>query len=157
MVTRSGETGTTQSKGKGGNGLGRADRLNKIFRLETFKDELDIRSKWMGLKALRKGYTPAPYHRKNQGGAHIALHNRAEAAATYLSTVQWGQEHEGDEQPQAQPRVNKVITEEVNIKLDNVTTEEMDRAIKKLKLRKCGGPDGTSIEMFKAMTEEPRK
>ena len=32
----------------------------------------------------------------------------------------------------------------------------MDMAIKKLKQRKCGGPDGTCIEMLKAMLEETR-
>ena len=145
-----------------------ADRINKLFRnslkkdktkqiLNTLKEDLDIRSKWMGLKALRKGYTPTPYHRKSQGGTHIEMYNRAEAAAAYLSTTQWGTNIEESEQQQTQPRTHKVITGEVNIKLDNISEEEMNRAIKKLKMRKCGGPDGTSIEMFKAMTEEPRE
>ena len=33
----------------------------------------------------------------------------------------------------------------------------MDRAIKRLKIRKSGGPDGTTIELFKAMGTEARE
>ena len=81
--------------------MGMQHQLNKLFRsslqadktrqiLDTFREELDVRSKWMWLKALRKGYTPAPYHWKNKGGQHIALTQRAEEVATFLSTAQWG-------------------------------------------------------------------
>ena len=61
---------------------------NSKFMLTSFQADLDLRSKWMGLKWLRKGYAPAPYHRKNQGGEHIPMHARAEEAANYLSTIQ---------------------------------------------------------------------
>ena len=107
----------------------------------------------MGLKALRKGYTPAPYHRKDKEGTHIALTKRAEEAAHYLSTVQWGQQ--ADENNPS--RHNNGITEPVDIKQGDIEEDERNRAIKKLKQRKCGGPDGTSIELFKAMDEGPRK
>ena len=33
----------------------------------------------------------------------------------------------------------------------------MEKAIAKLKNRKSGGPDGTTVEMFKAMEEETRE
>ena len=49
--------------------------------LQTFQEDLDLRSKWMGIRALKTGYKPAPYHRTNQGGQHIPLHQRAEEAA----------------------------------------------------------------------------
>ena len=38
-----------------------------------------------------------------------------------------------------------------------IETDELDRAIKKLKNRKSRGPDGTTVEVFKAMTEESRE
>ena len=70
----------------------KANDLNKQFRaslkkdktkhlLDTFREDLDLRSKWMGIRQLRKGYAPAPYHRKNQGGQHIPMGKRAEEAA----------------------------------------------------------------------------
>ena len=103
---------------------------------------------------LRKGYTPTPYHRKNQGGPHIQLSQRAEEAARYLSEVQWGQ---GTTTMQGDPRGPKVITTQVPVREDEISTEELDKAIKRLKNRKSGGPDGTAIEMFKAMEAEARE
>ena len=87
------------------------------------------------------------------GGAHIALSDRAEEAANYLSTVQWGQEV--GESPTLP--THRVITAEVTTEEGIITIEELDRAIKKLKQRKCGGPDGTSIELFKAMDSDNRQ
>ena len=52
---------------------------------------------------------------------------------------------------------HRVILAEVVMEEGEITMEELDRASRKLKQRKCGGPDGTSIEMFKAMDEGPRK
>ena len=53
--------------------------INKEFRkqlredkakqmMKEFEEDLDLRSKWMGLRMLRKGYTPSPYHRKDTMG-----------------------------------------------------------------------------------------
>ena len=71
-----------------------ASRIDKIFRrslkedktahiLSTFEKSLDLRCRWMGLKILRKGYSPAPYYRRNATKAHIPLDNRAEQSAAY--------------------------------------------------------------------------
>ena len=126
--------------------------------ITSFHEDLDTRSKWMGLKWLRKGYTPAPYHRQNQGGRHIPMHDRAEEAANYLCKIQWGLREipDGECLPPPLP-TNKVITQPVNIVTNQPTLEELDYAIAKLKLRKSGGPDGTTIELFKAMDAESRK
>ena len=102
---------------------------------------------------LRKGYTQAPYHRKNQGGEHIPLDKRAEAAAKYLSEIQWGRDTESRQPLPSQ----KIITEPVTIKETEIEQEELDRAIKKLKYRKSGGPDETTVEIFKAMDEDSRQ
>ena len=97
----------------------------------------------MGLQALRKGYTPTPYHRNDNRGKHIALTDRAEEAAKYLSEVQWGTA----EDSHTPMRMDKIINQPVLVNQGNISTEEMDMAIKKLKQRKCGGPDGTCIEI----------
>ena len=106
----------------------------------------------MGLRWLRKGYVPTPYHRKYGKGRHIEMGNRAEAAANYLETTQWGNE---EAEREALP-THTVITEPVQICEDCISGEEVDRAIKRLKIRKSGGPDGTTIELFKAMGTEAR-
>ena len=110
---------------------------NKAFRkslrrdktkhlMETFDKELDLRSRWMGLRMLKKGYTPAPYHRRNQGGEHIPLRKRAEEAAEYLSKTQWGKE-DGEREPLP---TNQVIVQEVRIKVEQLEIQELDKAIK---------------------------
>ena len=53
-------------------------------------------------------------------------------------------------------RKDKVIAEQINIKQTLIEEEELDKAIKRLKIRKTGGPDETTIEMFKAMDEGNR-
>ena len=121
--------------------------------LDTFREVLDLRSKWLGLRQLRKGYAPAPYHRKSQGGQHIPMGRRAEEAADYLSKVQWGKE---DNIEAGLPK-NKIITEEVQIRQDEIHLEELNAAVKKMKNRKSGGPDDMALEMFEAMEEEARK
>ena len=42
------------------------------------------------------------------------------------------------------------------IKQEEITKEELDAAIHRLKNRKSGGPDETAVEMFKAMGDEVR-
>ena len=90
--------------------------------MKEFEEDLDLRSKWMGLRMLRKGYSQAPYHRKNKGGKHIPMGNRAEEAATYLSETQWKPEQVGNN---ALP-TNKIITAEVIIRQDEISKEEIE-------------------------------
>eukprot|EP00975_Prorocentrum_lima_P028092 5902815-Prorocentrum_lima.AAC.1 len=51
-------------------------------------NDLDPRDRWMGLKALRKGYTPVPYTLVINGRVN-SLGNRAEAAASLLANNIW--------------------------------------------------------------------
>ena len=118
-----------------------------------FSEELDIRSRWMGLKMLRKGYTPTPYHRTNKEGKHIEMGNRAEGAATYLATTQWGS---GTDQTTPLP-TSMIIRNPVEMEIGRITKEETTAAIKKLKNYKCGGPDETTMELFKALQRDAPK
>ena len=61
----------------------RNDKAKQLMK--EFEEDLDLRSKWMGLRMLRKGYSQAPYHRNNKEGRHIKMQDRAEEAAKYLS------------------------------------------------------------------------
>ena len=45
------------------------DRTNAM--IETVNKDLDIRDKWLGIKQLKKEYSPDPYHRKETDGSHI--------------------------------------------------------------------------------------
>ena len=129
----------------------RNDKAKQLMK--EFEEDLDLRSKWMGLRMLREGYSQAPYHRNNKEGRHIQMKDRAEEAAKYLSDTQWKPELT-DHPPLP---TNKVITEEVQISQAEISEAELGKAIAKLKNRKSGGPDGTTVEVFKAMDSDKEK
>ena len=53
-------------------------------------NDLDIRDQYMGLKNLRRPYTPIPLSMKDAKGKHVALHARAQAAADFLRSTNLG-------------------------------------------------------------------
>ena len=59
--------------------------------MKTISNDLDLQEKWIGIRQLKKGYAPMPFHRNNSKGNHVKYHERAEATAEYLATKQWGQ------------------------------------------------------------------
>ena len=51
---------------------------------------MDIRDQWLGLKELRKDYSPQSYAYKTNWGEHVPRSQRAEHTAHYLANIQWG-------------------------------------------------------------------
>ena len=62
--------------------------------LEAISKDLDLRDRWLGIRELRRKYTPTPYHNKDRQGLHISHKNRAQHAAKHLSELQWGEVHQ---------------------------------------------------------------
>ena len=58
----------------------RQEDRNKLV-LEAISKDLDLRSRWLGIKELKSKYNPTPYHNQNKEGEHIKLHDRAQKAA----------------------------------------------------------------------------
>ena len=48
--------------------------------------ELDVRDKRMGVRMLRKGYTPIPYKLKDEKGKTFKTGNKAAEAASFLAS-----------------------------------------------------------------------
>jgi len=59
--------------------------------IESISRDLDLRSRWLGIKELKSKYNPTPYHNVTKDSEHIKLHDRAQKAAEYLSREQWGE------------------------------------------------------------------
>eukprot|EP00973_Karenia_brevis_P004309 590674-Karenia_brevis.AAC.1 len=70
----------------------------KSYTLNTVKQELDVRDRWAGIRALKKEYHPNPYNRKDENGRIVAQKDKAETAAKYLAEKQWGNRSNNDEQ-----------------------------------------------------------
>ena len=122
---------------------GRYDQLSiisKAFRkskrqyrslevVNTIQNDLDLRSKWLGLKFLRKPFTPNPYHRTTQDGKPIPQANIAEAAARHLSATQWATSPSRT----SELRPDKVVTAPLEIETGPIDIYELNTAINAMK------------------------
>ena len=54
-----------------------------------YASDLDLRDQWLGLKFLRRNFTPAPYHRCTTNKQHVPMPLRAQSAADFLASEQW--------------------------------------------------------------------
>ena len=119
--------------------------------ISTTNEHLDVRDTWLGIRHLKKGYTPQPYHRKTTEGKHIPLHERAEETAKYLAKEQWGKAAgHTDDTPF---RTRKIIKDPISVNIGEITMEEIQHRLKKLKRRKSPGPDNIPMELFLEMNE----
>ena len=66
----------------------RKDKSERV--LEALSKDLDIRDRWLGIRELKSKYNPTPYHNRTKQGEHVKWSDRAQKAAEYLSSHQWG-------------------------------------------------------------------
>ena len=118
---------------------------------------MDIRDKWLGIRQLKSEYKPQSYHRTNSTGEHIHHSNRAQEAANYLKTKQWGKADADEEEANQQTRqTHGRMKQETENQFDigPITTEEIVAVLKKLKRRKAPGPDNIPMEILKELNAE---
>jgi hypothetical protein len=124
------------------------DRTNYVLR--TLSQELDIRDRWMGIRALKQEFIPQPYHAKDKLGKSVPVHQQAEEAARYLEEEQWGENKHAN----AHFNTQKVISENLTFNLNEISLAEIKSVLKKCKRRKAPGPDEIPMEIFLEMTDE---
>ena len=66
----------------------RRDRRQHMANMVSH--DIDIRDQYMGLKNLRKTFTPIPLSMRDQNKKHIPMEQRAQKAAEFLGTQIWG-------------------------------------------------------------------
>ena len=125
----------------------RAERRKRL--LDMVSRELDEREYWMGLRQLKKGYTPIPYAFKDVRGRTVSMGARAEAAAEFLAERIWGL---GDQVGAA--RESRIWEEDAPAREEELTVGEIRSVIRKLKRNKAAGPDGVPVDLFKEMGDE---
>ena len=72
-------------------------RDRKDYIIKTSSKDLDVKDRWMGIRQLKSTYNPQPYHRRTQKGQHIRLEQRAQMAAQYSGSQQWGRTAQQEE------------------------------------------------------------
>ena len=129
------------------------DRKQQV--LEAISRDLDLRSRWLGIKELKSKYNPIPYHNTTKEGEHIKLHDRAQKAAEYLSKEQWGEPNQ-EQKDFKNSRSHKYRNNKINkyqlfekYNIEEITMEELKDIAKQLKRRKAPGPDEIPTELIK--------
>ena len=122
--------------------------------LEMIDKEVDVRDQFMGLRCLRRPFAPIPLSMKDATGKHIPFHERAQKAAEYLGSVIWNSSTNTDTTSRGNvtPK-DRIITEDLNMNTGNITMEEVEWAVKKLKRGKAAGPDGIPMDCYKELQE----
>ena len=130
----------------------RKDRRKHL--LEMVSKDLDIRDRWMGIRALKKGYQPIPYRLKNTHGRRVTVGNKAEEAAKFLEQKIWGAT--GYDSPISTQR-GPIYQTPLNIREGPISMSELKDVIKDLKRHKAAGPDKIPAEFFKEMDQDSRR
>jgi len=116
--------------------------------LDTLRNDLDVKDKWMGLKKLKKKYVPIPYFRKTKEGVPIKRTEQAQKVAEFLRDNIWGLEQNiGKDKTLNKEIINKGL----NFKLSPFEMQELEAAIKKLKRNRAPGPDELTSDFFKEL------
>ena len=116
--------------------------------MSTIRAELDRSDRWAGVRRLKTGYNPKPYHIKDDIGQPIPLKQRADYAADYLETKHW---HPADAPPH--PEDNRPILPAAEYDTDLFTDDELEEAIYRAKAKKTPGPDNITTEQIKALND----
>ena len=65
-------------------------RIDKMLdSIESLDKDLDLKDKWLGIKKLKKNYTPQPYVKKDERGIPIPRHKIADFSAKQLKKLFW--------------------------------------------------------------------
>ena len=88
---------------------------------------------------------------KDAQGQHVPLHRRAQCAAMLLGDQIWGEAHTQPETLIEQIATERLVTDELGLKVGDITLAELEGAIRKLKQGKAAGPDGIPVHIFKEL------
>ena len=127
----------------------------RIKKLESVREDLDVRTKWLGIRYMKKEHKPIPYAlRKAEGKRKINVKQseKAETAAQHLEEIFWGLENKGAEK--TEDKKERIIKANYKYQTEEITLEELRETIKKFKRRKATGPDELPMEAFKEMDDE---
>eukprot|EP00975_Prorocentrum_lima_P020913 4400842-Prorocentrum_lima.AAC.1 len=101
----------------------------------SVRKELDVRDQWLGLRQLKREFTPTPFAKKTAQGHHVKMEEAAQQAASYLQDRHWAR-------PLEIPplrRLYKVIHDDVIVDTADFRVAEITVAISSLKKRKATG------------------
>ena len=96
------------------------------------------------------GFIPTHTRITNQRGEIVNDRLRADTFAKYYEEVHWARNN-NDNDPEQEVKQEPIYPTCNDINADQISSEELDLAIKQLKRNKAPGPDGTTSEVYKLL------
>ena len=127
-------------------------RLNKQIQLSAradrkhWLDEAITQNGWQAVRALRKGRPMKHGRLRDSEGNLVDSEMRAETMANYLEREQWKLCHDSEPLPNLEEDAGFL-----HIDVGNITLEEVQRAVKALKVQKAAGSDGVPPDLWHAL------
>jgi len=132
----------------------------KKWLAEITDHELDIRDKWLGIKYIKRNYSPKLYEKACHDNKNLPFEKHADAAADYLEKKQWAPIPEGEKTQRSNVTNRKESLRKDNRPYKNdwncgdFDFDELSFIVKKLKRGKAAGPDEIPMEFYKWLDEE---
>ena len=103
---------------------------------------------WTSVKRARMGFIPGHTQLRNHRGEIVNDRSRADTFAEYYEEVHWALDNTQNN-PDFDVKQEPIYTTCNDINTDEITTEELDLAIKQFKRNEAPGPDGTIAEFYR--------
>ena len=124
----------------------RKDRLRHT--LATLDKSLDVKDRWLGIRKIKKPFTPAVYELRDKHGRPTPPCKHAEATADYLSNVQWADDLGQDPLIGEEPIYPMTLEDYF---LSDITVEEITAQLDRAKSDRAPGPDGITADILKCI------
>ena len=90
-----------------------------IKKLESVKSDIDVTSKWLGIRYMKEDHKPIPYAiRKSENGRKdiVKIKDKAEVATTHLENTFW-EKTEEDHENNSEENRGKIVNENLNYRI----------------------------------------
>ena len=123
----------------------------QTWKTQRLGDLTNPRECWKAIKFEKSNFMPNFYNLKDIRGNRVPNSEKANAIAEYLHEVHW---KPNDLPIPVDPRKVKIIHQDMNFNVGQLTHGEIESSIRNLKPHKAPGPDEIIAELFKFLDQE---
>ena len=102
----------------------KAERKGQMRR--DVSKNLDVRSRWMGIRQMKRTFAPRTYAKRDAQGKNIPFAEIAEETAKYLAETRWPLREEDNQDHWQTPEYPNLAQGGMGINTGEITTEEVE-------------------------------